>query len=113
MSTPRFYVRILVELEDFVNEQWDDKEARKIMSKANSKGLTALRQKIRKYNKVMVLSLCKNSNLKIMLFKSLIIMNSLEFYMFRIWKWKLVPTEQNPIQWDIQVQITKMKRRNR
>ncbi|MCP9265110.1 Eukaryotic translation initiation factor 3 subunit 8 [Dirofilaria immitis] len=53
MSTPRFYVRILVELEDFVNEQWDDKEARKTMSKANSKGLTALRQKIRKYNKDM------------------------------------------------------------
>ncbi|VDO36685.1 unnamed protein product, partial [Brugia timori] len=53
MSTPRFYVRILVELEDFVNEQWDDKEARKTMSKSNSKGLTALRQKIRKYNKDM------------------------------------------------------------
>ncbi|VDN06533.1 unnamed protein product [Thelazia callipaeda] len=53
MSTPRFYVRILVELEDFVNEQWEDKEARKVMSKANSKGLTALRQKIRKYNKDM------------------------------------------------------------
>ncbi|KAL3990909.1 Eukaryotic translation initiation factor 3 subunit 8 N-terminus family protein [Acanthocheilonema viteae] len=53
MSTPRFYVRILVELEDFVNEQWDDKEARKTMSKANSKGLTTLRQKIRKYNKDM------------------------------------------------------------
>lgn len=52
MSTPRFYVRILVELEDFVNEQWEDKEARKTMSKANSKGLTTLRQKIRKYNKV-------------------------------------------------------------
>ncbi|VDM43519.1 unnamed protein product [Toxocara canis] len=53
MSTPRFYIRILAELEDFVNEQWEDKEARKTMSKANSKGLTTLRQKIRKYNKDM------------------------------------------------------------
>ncbi|VDK44270.1 unnamed protein product [Anisakis simplex] len=53
MSTPRFYIRILVEIEDFVNEQWEDKEARKTMSKANSKGLTTLRQKIRKYNKDM------------------------------------------------------------
>lgn len=52
ISTPRFYIRILVELEDFVNEQWEDKDARKAMSKANSKGLTTLRQKIRKYNKV-------------------------------------------------------------
>lgn len=60
MSTPRFYVRILVELEDFVNEQWEDKEARKIMSKANSKGLTALRQKIRKYNKVCYGIFCMN-----------------------------------------------------
>uniref|UniRef100_A0A914ZPL2 Eukaryotic translation initiation factor 3 subunit C n=1 Tax=Parascaris univalens TaxID=6257 RepID=A0A914ZPL2_PARUN len=53
MSTPRFYIRILVEIEDFVNEQWEDKESRKTMSKANSKGLTTLRQKIRKYNKDM------------------------------------------------------------
>ncbi|VDN51587.1 unnamed protein product [Dracunculus medinensis] len=53
ISTPRFYIRILVELEDFVNEQWEDKDARKAMSKANSKGLTTLRQKIRKYNKDM------------------------------------------------------------
>lgn len=53
LSIPRFYIRNLVELEDFVNEQWDDKEARKALSKANSKGLAALRQKIRKYNKDM------------------------------------------------------------
>lgn len=53
MSTPRFYIRSIVELEDFVTEQWEDKEARKMMSKTNSKGLTTLRQKIRKYTKEM------------------------------------------------------------
>lgn len=100
MSTPRFYVRILVELEDFVNEQWDDKEARKTMSKANSKGLTALRQKIRKYNKVSNSIFCieKIGNLKNMLSKCLIIKSGLEFFIFRIWKWKSMPTEQNQIQ---------------
>ena len=35
---PRFLVRCLVDLEDFVSEIWEDKEARKKMSKLNSKG---------------------------------------------------------------------------
>lgn len=51
LTTPRFYIRYLVELEDFVTEQWEDRDARQTMSKVNSKGLTALRQKLRKYNK--------------------------------------------------------------
>lgn len=51
LTVPRFFIRYLVELEDFINEQWEDKEARKNMSKANSKSLTTLRQKVRKYNK--------------------------------------------------------------
>ena len=37
--TPRFYVRILVELDDLINETWEDKEGRKRMSKNNSKSL--------------------------------------------------------------------------
>ncbi|XP_067015404.1 eukaryotic translation initiation factor 3 subunit C [Anabrus simplex] len=49
--TPRFYVRCLVEMEDFINEVWEDREGRKNMSKNNSKSLTSLRQKLRKYNK--------------------------------------------------------------
>uniref|UniRef100_A0A0N5ALS2 Eukaryotic translation initiation factor 3 subunit C n=1 Tax=Syphacia muris TaxID=451379 RepID=A0A0N5ALS2_9BILA len=53
LSIPRFYIRNLAELEDFVNDKWEDKEGRKSLSKANSKGLAALRQKIRKYNKEM------------------------------------------------------------
>lgn len=50
-QTPRFYVRCLVEMEDFINEVWEDRDGRKNMSKYNSKSLTSLRQKLRKYNK--------------------------------------------------------------
>jgi translation initiation factor 3 subunit C len=49
--TPRFYIRILIELEDMVNETWEDRDGRKKMSKNNSKSLSALRQKLRKYIK--------------------------------------------------------------
>ncbi|XP_039295242.1 eukaryotic translation initiation factor 3 subunit C [Nilaparvata lugens] len=49
--TPRFYLRCLVELEDFISEVWEDREGRKNMSKNNSKSLSSLRQKLRKYNK--------------------------------------------------------------
>ncbi|KAL1109986.1 hypothetical protein AAG570_014065 [Ranatra chinensis] len=48
---PRFYLRCLVELDDFINEVWEDREGRKNMSKNNSKSLASLRQKLRKYNK--------------------------------------------------------------
>lgn len=48
---PRFVLKCLVELEDFVTEHWEDTDARKNMSKNNSKGLAALRQKVKKYNK--------------------------------------------------------------
>lgn len=50
-QTPRFYIRCLVEMEDFINEVWEDREGRRNMSKNNSKSLTSLRQKLRKYNK--------------------------------------------------------------
>ncbi|XP_059474549.1 eukaryotic translation initiation factor 3 subunit C [Neocloeon triangulifer] len=49
--TPRFYVRILAELDAFINEVWEDKEGRKNMSKNNSKSLASMRQKLRKYSK--------------------------------------------------------------
>lgn len=51
ISTPRFYLRYLVELEDYINEIWENAEVKKSMSKANAKGLNGLRQKVRKYNK--------------------------------------------------------------
>ncbi|XP_030380968.1 eukaryotic translation initiation factor 3 subunit C [Scaptodrosophila lebanonensis] len=49
--TPRFYIRSLAELEDFINEVWDDREGRRNLSKNNSKSLGTLRQKVRKYIK--------------------------------------------------------------
>lgn len=50
-KTPRFLIRSLVELEDFVEQCWEDRERRKNMNKNNSKCLSSLRQKLRKYNK--------------------------------------------------------------
>merc|ERR1711915_447976 len=47
--TPRFFLRILVEMEDLINETWEDSVGRKNMSKVNGKSLSALRQKLRKY----------------------------------------------------------------
>ena len=41
--TPRFFVRILVEMEDMLNETWEDKAYRKSMSKTNGKSLGSLR----------------------------------------------------------------------
>lgn len=38
-------------MEDFINEVWEDRDGRKNMSKNNSKSLSTLRQKLRKYNK--------------------------------------------------------------
>lgn len=49
--TPRFIIRALAEMEDFINMVWDDKEGRKNLSKNNSKSLGTLRQKFRKYIK--------------------------------------------------------------
>jgi len=50
-KTPRFLIKCLVELEDFVEQCWEDRERRKNMNKNNSKSLSSLRQKLRKYNK--------------------------------------------------------------
>lgn len=50
-QTPRFFIRCLVEMEDFIIECWEDREGRKNMSKNNSKSLASMRQKLRKYIK--------------------------------------------------------------
>lgn len=34
-QTPRFYLRCLVEMEDFINDMWEDRDGRKNMSKNN------------------------------------------------------------------------------
>merc|ERR1712020_148498 len=49
--TPRFYIRILVEMTDLIDETWEDSDGRKKMNKNNSRSLGALRQKLRKYIK--------------------------------------------------------------
>lgn len=48
---PKFVIRALAELEDFINVTWEDKDGRKNMSKNNGKSLGTLRQKFRKYVK--------------------------------------------------------------
>lgn len=48
---PKFVIRAIAELEDYINVTWDDKEGRKSMSKNNGKSLGTLRQKFRKYIK--------------------------------------------------------------
>lgn len=52
-KTPRFLVKCLVELEDFVEQCWEDRERRKNMNKNNSKCMSSLRQKLRKYNRTI------------------------------------------------------------
>ena len=48
-DSPRFYIRILVEMEKLINETWEDTAGRKAMSKVNGKSLGSLRQKLSKY----------------------------------------------------------------
>ncbi|CAG9559088.1 unnamed protein product [Danaus chrysippus] len=48
---PRFFIRALTELDDWVSGAWNDRDNRKALSKGNSKALTSLRQKLRKYIK--------------------------------------------------------------
>ncbi|XP_068033814.1 eukaryotic translation initiation factor 3 subunit C-like, partial [Anomalospiza imberbis] len=50
-GVPGFYLRILADLEDYLNELWEDKEGKKKMNKNNAKALSSLRQKLRKYNR--------------------------------------------------------------
>ncbi|KAG2463502.1 EIF3C factor, partial [Polypterus senegalus] len=50
-GVPTFYIRLLADLEDYLNELWEDKEGKKKMNKNNAKALSTLRQKIRKYNR--------------------------------------------------------------
>lgn len=50
-GVPRFYIRTLAELEDFITECWEDKEGRKKMNKTNARSLTTIRQKLKKYSR--------------------------------------------------------------
>jgi len=48
---PNFFIKILGDLEDYLQQQWEDTNGRKKLSKLNAKALASLRQKLRKYNK--------------------------------------------------------------
>ncbi|KAK9812688.1 hypothetical protein WJX72_002071 [[Myrmecia] bisecta] len=50
LGVPRVYVRILVELEDFVTKTLGNKEAKKKMSPTNAKALNTMRQRLKKHN---------------------------------------------------------------
>ncbi|KAM4631637.1 eukaryotic translation initiation factor 3 subunit C-like protein isoform 2-T2 [Discoglossus pictus] len=50
-GVPRFYIRVLSDLDEYLTELWDDKEGKKKMNKNNAKALSTLRQKLRKYNR--------------------------------------------------------------
>lgn len=49
-STPRPYLRLLVEIQDFVAKSWEDKAAKKKMSPTNARAMTTMRQRLKKHN---------------------------------------------------------------
>lgn len=48
---PNFFIKVLADLEDYIQTQWEDTDGRKKLSKPNAKALASLRQKLKKYNR--------------------------------------------------------------
>jgi len=46
---PNFFIKVLADLEDYIQTQWEDTDGRKKLSKPNAKALASLRQKLKKY----------------------------------------------------------------
>ena len=45
------FIHVIPDLTSLLFQCWEDRDGRKQMSKNNAKGLTTLRQKLRKYNR--------------------------------------------------------------
>ncbi|KAJ3152419.1 Translation initiation factor 3 subunit c [Geranomyces michiganensis] len=50
-GVPRFYIRTIIELEDFMKEALTNKDAIKKMNASSSRALNAMKQRLRKHNK--------------------------------------------------------------
>ena len=50
-GVPNFFIKCLGDLEDYIQQQWEDIDGRKKLSKLNAKALASLRQKLKKYNR--------------------------------------------------------------
>ncbi|CEF66807.1 Eukaryotic translation initiation factor 3 subunit C [Strongyloides ratti] len=53
LQIPRFFIRHVAELDDFIKNIWNDKDARGTLSKSNGKSLSTLRQKVIKFSKMI------------------------------------------------------------
>ncbi len=49
-AVPRVYLKLLIDLEDFLNETLANKEVKKKMSPTNAKALNTMRQRLKKHN---------------------------------------------------------------
>uniref|UniRef100_A0A673CK12 Eukaryotic translation initiation factor 3 subunit C n=1 Tax=Sphaeramia orbicularis TaxID=375764 RepID=A0A673CK12_9TELE len=92
-GVPPFYIRLLADLEDYLNQLWEDKEGKKKMNKNNAKALSTLRQKIRKYN--------RDYETEIAAYKEVNLINKkMSFLCFKKKRCWLIDDLMTPLKWD-------------